>query len=95
MFVQQIYANATNDPNLKRSMPMKYTRMISPNIPAKFKNHPILWLVISNIGKLAVYDVAVVYVNYLFGTYQFMNTALVFGFVYFVFRLRREILSVR
>ncbi len=76
-------------------MPIKYTRMISPNIPAKFKNHPILWLVISNVSKLAVYEVSVVYVNYMLGSYQLMIPFMVFGFVYFVFRFRQEILSVR
>lgn len=74
---------------------MKYTRMIPPNIPAKFKNHQILWLVISNVSKLAVYEVAVVYVNYLLGSYQPMIPFVVFGFVYFAFRFRQEILLVR
>ncbi len=76
-------------------MPMKYNRVTAPNIPVKFKNHQILWLFISNIGKLAVFDAAVFYVNYLYGSYQLMIPFLVFGFIYFVFRLRLEIISVR
>lgn len=76
-------------------MPVKYNRVTAPKIPAKFKSHPILWLVISNLGKLAVFDVAVIYVNYLYGSYQLMIPFLVFGFIYFVFRLRLEIISVR
>lgn len=76
-------------------MSIKYSNGKAPNIPSSFKNHPILWLVIANLGKLLVFEVAVVYVNYLFGTYATMVPFLIFGLIYFLFQFTKEVRLLR